>query len=193
MIPRLTTVVICLLLAACASQNYRDMSSDQLRTMLHNEQINAWSITGKVGISTPEDKDSANLNWRQCQQDFDIRMSGPLGQGAAKLVGDAEQVTLTTNDGESLSARDPEQLLWVELGWRLPLNDLFYWVRGFPAPNAPGRITALTDGFIQSGWEVRYDRLTDQAPYTVPRKIIAQQRDIKVTLIIKQWDLTPNC
>jgi outer membrane lipoprotein LolB len=49
--------------------------------------LDGWQIDGKVGIRAPKDSGSGTLFWLQRQDYYDIRLSGPLGRGAARLTG----------------------------------------------------------------------------------------------------------
>ena len=51
-------------------------------------QITRWIATGKLGIRTQDDSQSASLYWQQDQQAYEISLKGPLGQGGATVTGD---------------------------------------------------------------------------------------------------------
>ncbi len=189
-------ILLLLLLGACnTTQQQPVLPANSLETLSNNSDIQQWSLRGKVGLRNNKEAHSAYLNWSQCGEDFDIRLSGPLGQGAAHLIGDAEQVSLTTSDKQQFSASSASQLLEQQLGWSLPVEQLRYWLRALPDPghayqaNSPGQ--AL--GFVQQAWSLSYPRMTEQPPYQLPSRIIAEQTPVKVTLVIKEWQLSPDC
>ena len=80
------------LLAGCAGLTSRESVEGQGDAKLwqaHKAQVAAldgWQISGKVGIRAPRDSGSGTLFWLQRQDYFDIRLSGPLGRGAARLT-----------------------------------------------------------------------------------------------------------
>lgn len=203
---------IVLLLSACASQ-MPDQSSQlppipaapSIQTQWKDYQqllgsFGFWNVEGKLGIRTPNDSGSAYLNWKQQPEQFAIHLSGPLGQGSIWIRGDNTQVSLERSGEETLYAPSPEQLMYNAMGWWLPVSDLHYWVKGIPAPDTPienqqrnddGTLLSLT----QNQWQLSYSRYQQSKGWYLPTKVIAQYRPagqqdaIKLTLIIKNWQL----
>src|ERR1700712_4214416 len=87
------TFTLIALLAGCAGIGSREALQGQgtpQQWSLHKaqlSQIDGWQINGKVGIRAPKDSGSGTLFWLQRQDYYDIRLSGPLGRGAARLTG----------------------------------------------------------------------------------------------------------
>ena len=193
---KLLQVLAILSLTACSQwQQQPTEPANTLDTLANNNSIQQWSVRGKIGLRNETQAHSAYLNWNQCGDDFDIRLSGPLGQGAAHLVGNAEQVHLATSNQQHYSASSAGQLLEQQLGWSLPVEQLRHWLRAIPDPdfayraNQPNQVL----GFSQEGWRLSYPRLTQQDKYQLPARIIAEQAPLKVTLVIKAWLLNPDC
>ncbi|MBD1550900.1 lipoprotein insertase outer membrane protein LolB [Pseudomonas typographi] len=153
--------------------------------------INGWEISGKVGIRAPQDSGSGTLYWLQRQDYYDIRLSGPLGRGAARLTGHPGQVSLEVANQGRYQADSPETLLKEQLGWNLPVSHLVYWVRGLPAPGSKSSVTLDGDSRLahleQDGWRIDYTRYSAQGDYTLPERIKLQGQDLDVTLVIKDW------
>ncbi|NWE67682.1 outer membrane lipoprotein LolB, partial [Pseudomonas gingeri] len=88
------------LLAGCAGFGARESvegHGDPAQWAKHKQQLSSldgWQINGKVGIRAPKDSGSGTLYWLQRQDYYDIRLSGPLGRGAARLTGRPGQVSL---------------------------------------------------------------------------------------------------
>ncbi|MGK0442319.1 MAG: outer membrane lipoprotein LolB [Pseudohongiellaceae bacterium] len=155
-----------------------------------NQQIHHWQIGGKIGLRSEQSSDTGYLNWQQCNDDFEIRLTGPLGQGAAILYGNQNNVTLKTKEG-TRKATSPEQLL-AQQGWQLPVSQLKYWVRGIPAPQFD--VTQQTsEGFTQMGWHVRFTQWQNIYNHRLPKKAIATHPELKVTLLLKNWGLKQEC
>ena len=53
--------------------------------MQEAKQRSSWRYSAKVGLTTPEVKEQANLIWEFRDQANNIRLFGPLGYGADKL------------------------------------------------------------------------------------------------------------
>lgn len=160
-----------------------------------------WQITGKLGIRSTADSGSASLKWRQSPDSFFIYLSGPFGQKRMEIEGTPKQVELRQHGQPPIKAKSAEALIKKASGWTLPVSQLNYWVRGIPAPAV--RITRLEQndqGFIsllqQAGWTLSYSNYRDQPlngkTLALPGKIIAEYRDIRLTLIIREWTLEPE-
>lgn len=156
-----------------------------------NQGLQEWQLSGKIGIKTQHGADSAYLNWLHCGTDFIIRLNGPLGTGAAKLVGNSQQVTLFVSGEEPITAANAEQLLWQQFGWQLPVSQLRYWVKGIPSPQHAYQYQP--QGFSQTGWSLSFPRQTQLEQYILPAKAIAQTDELRVTLILREWELQPDC
>ena len=82
----------------------------------------------------------------------------------------------------------PEALL-EELGWRLPVSHLLWWVRGLPAPDSKSRLTLDADSRLarleQDGWQIEYTRYAEQNGYWLPERLKLHGQDLDVTLVIR--------
>ncbi len=159
------------------------------------ERIDEWVLAGRVAISNEEDSWTASLNWIQMADDYEIRVTAPLGQGSALLEGDAGGVKLHFSNGEVATDRNAGNLLYNRLGWRMPLEALRYWVLGMPSPEGlaqrqlddAGRMARLE----QSDWRVRYKRYAPVlgADIDLPTKVFMARDDWQVRLVVDDWQL----
>jgi len=197
---RLRHLIVIGLLAAlsgCAgltSHESLDGQGDPAKWQAHKTRtvaLNGWQISGKVGIRAPKDSGSGTLFWLQRQDYFDIRLSGPLGRGAARLTGHAGDVTLEVANQGRYQAETPEALLEEQLGWKLPISHLTWWVRGLPAPDSKSSLTLDSESHLQrlsqDGWQVEYLSYAEQNGYWLPERMKLHGRDLDVTLVIKDW------
>lgn len=185
------------LLAGCAGFGARESvggrgNSAQWREhKLQLSSLDGWQISGKVGIRAPKDSGSGTLFWLQRQDYYDIRLSGPLGRGAARLTGRPGKVSLEVANQGRYEARTPEALLEEQLGWKLPISHLVWWVRGLPAPDSKSRLNLDADSRLanleQDGWQVEYLSYAQQSGFWLPERIKLHGRDLDVTLVIKDW------
>lgn len=167
----------------------------------HQRQIQAignWQLAGKLGIRTADDNGSANLKWDQQLTNYQINLSGPLGQKRTIITGSADKVRLEQTGEAAQEADTAEALIKKSGGWTLPVTQLAYWVRGVPAPEL--RIThlqqnenGLIDQLVQGGWSVNYSNYRDQnfkgAILPLPGKITAEYKDVRLVLVIREWNL----
>lgn len=158
------------------------------------KQLESWELQGKLGIRSSAQNASASLFWLQRQDYYDIRVSGPLGQGSARLQGHQGK-SLLIAEGQQRQASSPEQLMQQELGWSLPVSNLHWWVRGLPAPNQPYQLElgpdSLPQQLTQSGWTLHYARHQSHAGLQLPGTIRLQGPQLQATLVIKQWQPRP--
>ena len=185
------------LLAGCAGLTSREALEGEGSPALwqsHKQQIgslDAWQISGKVGIRAPQDSGSGTLFWLQRQDYYDIRLSGPLGRGAARLTGRPGAIQLEVANQGRYQAASPEQLLQQQLGLNLPVSHLLWWIRGLPAPDSRSRLTLDSDSRLaqlsQAGWQVEYLRYAEQGGYWLPERLKLSGHDLQITLVIKDW------
>ena len=185
------------LLAGCAGFTSREAlqgEGDPTQWKAHKQQISqldGWQISGKIGIRAPRDSGSATLFWLQRQDYYDIRLSGPLGGGAARLTGRPGDILLEVANRGRYQAESPEALLREQLRLELPVSNLLWWIRGLPAPDSRSRLTLDGDSHLarleQDGWQVEYQRYAQQSGYALPERLKLYGQDLEVTLVIKDW------
>ncbi len=157
--------------------------------------IENWDLNGLIAIHSMAKNDawSAHWQWQQHKNHYTISLVGPLGSGGLTLAGTPRIVTLKTSDGKQFTASSAETLLAQQLGWHLPVANLYYWVRGLPAPTVPA--AKQFDAYHhlielrQSGWIIQYLRYTSIQQIDVPSKIYLTNPDLNVKIIINQWHL----
>jgi outer membrane lipoprotein LolB len=185
------------LLAGCSGLATRESlegQGDAKQWQAHKQHIttmDAWQISGKVGIRAPQDSGSGTLFWLQRQDYFDIRLSGPLGRGAARLTGHPGNVQLEVANQGRYEAESPEQLLQQKLRLNLPVSHLFWWIRGLPAPDSKSRLQLDAQSHLaqlnQDDWHVEYLSYSEQNGYWLPERIKLNGHNLQVTLVIKDW------
>ncbi|OZY86712.1 outer membrane lipoprotein LolB [Cellvibrio mixtus] len=202
---------ICLLLlltiSGCAHRGSFTPPPDLVAHQQQLQRITHWELNGKLGIRTPDESGSASLKWAQQLADYQINLSGPLGQKRMIITGTPGKVRLEQTGSDALEARSAEALIKKAAGWTLPVEQLTYWVRGVPAPKQ--RITHLQQnesGLIaqlqQGGWSIAYSNYKNYtfrahgggtAPanqtFTLPGKITAEHDDVRLILVIRDWQL----
>ena len=179
------------LLAGCASapELVRQPRSEHA-PVTSVEQVDAFQISGRVGVKYDEQGFSGNLRWQHAAQHDEILILSPLGQGVAQIEQNAEGVVLTTSDQQRYQAQDVEALTESVLGWRLPLAGLRYWVLG---RSAPGKAEMQLDEMkrplrlIQDGWQIDYLAYREADGLVLPQKMTMHRQDLEMKLIIDDW------
>lgn len=185
------------LLSACGAITAPEEAPTVKRSWKEREvllnQIHAWQLNGKIAVQTPKDSGSANMDWTQSNQHFHLSLYGPLGSNNVTISGNPGHAKLETADGKQRIANSPEQLLSQQLGWRLPLSSLIYWVRGLPAPGTPyqshmdqnHRLRQL----IQQGCRIEFLSYRNSGTIDLPNKIFITATHLKTKMIIYSWKL----
>lgn len=154
-------------------------------------RIQSWWLNGKIAVQTNKDSGSAAVSWTQTQRSYALAITGPLGAGSMKLSGTPSGVTLQASDGKTYSAKSAEQLLATKWGFKLPVSNMRYWMRGLPAPGASAsthfdqnaRLTSLD----QQGWHIEYMSYTNAGGIDLPEKVSITSPMLRVKIVVYQW------
>ncbi len=196
MIQRGLLLLAIIALTGCSTSPHQSQPLDWPQREAQLRQLVDWQVEGRVAIRTPQDSWSGSLQWQQQADFYDIHISGPFGQGAVALTGDQQRVVLTTSDGDIIGEHGPEQLMYEQLGWQMPIMNLKYWMLGRPNPqdadynielDALGRIESLQQG----GWLIKYKRYRHFKMFELPAKIFIENHHLNVKLVIDGWQ-QPN-
>src|SRR5690606_18888434 len=83
-------------------------------------------------------------------------------------------------------AESAEDLLEQQIGWRLPVENLLWWVRGLPAPDSPSRLQLNPDSRLarlaQAGWTVEYSRYQEVEGVQLPQRLQLSGHDMPPTM-----------
>jgi len=194
-LPRLLALLLALaLLAGCAGRAPApevERAAGQWQAQAERlAELDTWVLVGKVGLRTPEESTSANLDWSQHPHYYRLLISGPFGSGRSTLEGREGRFSMNTPDGR-WEAETPEALMEQQLGWSLPVSALSDWIRGLPAEDTPHRLEKDALGFPQrleqDGWEIAYREWMRVADLWLPRRLVMTYDDLRVTLVVTDW------
>ncbi len=192
---RLSILLSVLLLTACSGQQIRPPTQDPVQEWRRHQQqlqgLTHWNLRGRIALKSGREGLNANIFWRQWDENYYLRLSGPFGLGALTLAGNPQGVALRDRGETALYRGDAEQLFFRRTGMRLPVESLSYWVRGIPRQGATAKIVLDDRGRLkslrQSGWKIDYRRYTQQQGVALPAKLFLENRQIKVRLVIDRW------
>lgn len=214
--PYLICLALLLMISGCAHRGTFTPPPDLVAHQQQLQNITHWELQGKLGIRTSNDNGSAALKWTQQVANYEINLSGPLGQKRMIITGAPGKVRLEQTGSEPMEAKTAEALVREAAGWTLPVTQLTYWVRGVPAPKQ--RITHLQQnesGLIaqlqQGGWSITYSNyqnypysaptlapataatatrsVTPSQTLSLPGRITAEHEDVRLILVIRAWQL----
>lgn len=198
MMLRYSLLIALLFIGGCVHRGSLTPPQDIQEHQRQLQAIGGWQLTGKLGIRTADDSGSASLKWDQQLANYQINLSGPLGQKRMIITGTPDKVRLEQTGEPAQEAKTAEALIKKAVGWTLPVAQLTYWVRGIPAPKL--RITHLqqnADGLLdqlsQGNWNLTYSNYRDQSfngtTLPLPGKITAEYNDVRLVLVIRDWRL----
>ncbi|MCL9685267.1 lipoprotein insertase outer membrane protein LolB [Legionella maioricensis] len=153
--------------------------------------ISSWQIQGAMAAKNKAKGWSATMNWVQHgPSSYQIRLMGPLGGGTVVINKNGSVITF--KDGAKTStSTNADELLLKQTGIRLPVNNLYYWVRGLPAPG--GVQSEQHDKYNhlvqlkQNGYTINFTKYTSVKGIDLPSMIRLDGNGVMVKVVIKNW------
>ena len=162
--------------------------------------IQHWELRGRLAVRAEERGGQASITWKRDAAQHSIRLNGPLGRGVVRVTQNESGAQLQDAEQRVFHAANAEELLYRYTGWRLPLANLNYWVRGLPVPDLPairelddaGRLKTLR----QQGWEVQYQEYVRFEDHDLPNRLTLtyaldpadlELPAMEVRLVIDRW------
>ena len=174
-------------LIACSPEHIKETeiySKGSKESLYHLKQ---WAFDGRLALKTKTDSWQANISWKHSIDEENIKLTGPLGQGATYIRLYGNRVSIERGDGKILISDHPEDFINQELGMFVPVKALRSWVTGIPDPSI--HIIEMVNGFKQAEWMIEYDQMQDVGVYSMPRKVAVTNAKLKLKLVIDQWNI----
>ncbi|KTD23016.1 outer membrane lipoprotein LolB [Legionella londiniensis] len=193
-----TCLVGLCFLTACAPPQPASQAPENITMPVEKREkqtatVSSWVVTGAMAAKNQKKSWTASVNWRQQgMNNYQIRLFGPLGGGT--VIIEKHNGVVTYKDGpKTVTSKNADELLQQETGIRLPVNNLYYWVRGIPAPGAIqsakydqyNHLTYLK----QSGYTINYTRYTSVNNIDLPSKMELHGNGVTIKFVIKQWSV----
>lgn len=136
-----------------------------------------------------------NLHWVQDGGNFQMRVAGPFGVGAASVTGRGRQIEVRTSK-RTFTTEDPERDLHDRLGWTFPVMHLRYWVLGVPAPNSAAKVDFDRDGRLtnleQDDWTLEVGEYQSAGGLELPRKFEVWNEEVRIKVVVDAWSGLPD-
>lgn len=199
---QLILVPICLL-AACTAHKTANQPTQQNQPTTANKvvsveqrkaetkTISSWEIRGALAAKNKAKGWSAAMNWIQSgPSSYQIRLIGPLGAGSVLISKNGGVITF--QDGpKKITSGNADELLLQQTGIRLPVNNLYYWVRGLPAPGkVSGEHRDQYNHLVQlkqSGYNIDFAQYTTIKGADLPGLVRLEGNGVMIKVIIKNW------
>lgn len=192
--------ILLILLSACTTQTPLSTPTVQNQQSWEDRQsslnaLTSWHSLGALGIQTAKSNDALQFDWQlQGENDYSLRFIGPVGTGYGTLKTTPIQSIYLAPKDKTYTDSNAETLLTQVTGWRLPVNNLYYWARGLPAPGSTASLefdashSHLTS-LEQDGFTVLFQNYSGVGTVDLPSKLLIQNADIKVKIVVTRWQL----
>lgn len=185
---------MAVLLSSCISAPPASENSNWLAQRERLQQLASWEFRGRVDVRYNNDSHTPRIQWLQQDEEYHIRLWGTFNAGNTLIVGRPGVVTME-NDGETITASSPEDLILQQLGYELPVSYLEYWIKGLPAPGprADLEFNELNQlvRIRQADWTVTYTDPRQYGDVTLPARmeLTRPANDIRLRFIGLNWTL----
>lgn len=152
----------------------------------------SFKLVGAIAVNKNGKGWNASIDWTQkSASQYNIRLSGPVG--SKNVIITKQNSLVTYRDGsKTIRSNSGDDLLKQKTKINIPVNNLYYWVRGMPAPGSIQSVNKNTDGQLQylkqAGFTITYNQyMTDSHGNILPRKIRLQGNGVIIKLAISSW------
>lgn len=157
--------------------------------------ITTWEFTGRIGVRDEKEAHSSRIRWQQHDDEYVINLWGTLNAGATEITGNPTLVTLQQEGKAPLMAATPEDLVYEQLGYELPVTQLRFWIKGIPAPGSTGAPSFNEENHLialqQDGWTVQYLAYTNFDMESLPTRIRIEKSPLRLDFVRLDWTLQP--
>jgi|WetSurMetagenome_2_1015567.scaffolds.fasta_scaffold53871_3 outer membrane lipoprotein LolB len=193
-------ILVLTFLSGCVAIKPQECQLHFLTWQNRMQQLNSitkWHITGSISLIAHNKSAIINFDWQQNTSDYVIYFYGPFNLNGAKIIGNSKKVIMQKNLREQITATTPEALIYQQLGLKLPITDLIYWIRGLPAPSIIAQQHLDTYNHLytieQNDWQILYKAYnvvnnTIDVPKNIELIRLATN-PIKIKIAIKSWKL----
>jgi len=157
--------------------------------------IPSWQMGGRAALRFKSNAWTFGLNWIQRnKQQFSLQIRNPITGTVVGLLNQSPGKATLKSRGKVSSGPDAERLLHQQLGVKMQVNGMPYWIRGVMAPQYPvGKVTLDAKGrpkqIVQAGWVMDYFNYANLSFDAMPRKVNISRKpeQINVRILAKQW------
>jgi outer membrane lipoprotein LolB len=151
-----------------------------------------WHVEGKLAFISPDERQSANLNWQQKENSNNLVLTTFIGTRILALKQTATGAELEFDD-ERYFDTNASQLLKRLTGFILPVDNAGNWLKGTINDHSLivdefGRAKQVL-WFDNTGkkWQIEYGNFTQNAGYWLPTKMTLKHRAIKIKIQLYDW------
>jgi len=158
-------------------------------------RMQTWSMGGRSALRFKGNAWTFGLNWVQRnRQQYSLQIRNPITGTVVGILDQSVGRATLKSRGKVSTGPDAERLLQQELGVKMPVNGMPYWIRGVMAPQYPvGQVVLDAKGrpkkIVQAGWVMEYFNYRGLGFDALPGKvnISRKQEQVNVRILAKQW------
>lgn len=161
------------------------------------QQLDHWTLTGKLAIFLENDRQTANIYWQQQGDNYSIQLTTFIGTRILEVTRNEQGVEIINNDDQVFTGQDANTLIkQLSPGLDLPIAALQQWIKGNPANasyqlNDQQQVSDLLGlDASQQLWEVSFKQYQLFSGTVLPKKVNLKRDDIRVKIAINQWKVT---
>jgi len=190
------SMLCCILFISCAKHQVPEENIQQpeqtSQTKTPKSIPSAFKLTGAMAVNNNGKGWNAGLTWSQKgPNSYTIRLTGPLG--GKNVIISKQGSTVTYQEGSNIiKANNESELLAKKSNINLPVNNLYYWIRGIPAPGSVSfsKKDNLNNYMLisQDGFRVTYFQYTtNENGVMLPKKVKITKKNLTIKVVIKSW------
>ena len=161
------------------------------------QQLDHWSLTGKLAVFLDKDRQTANIYWKQQGDNYSIQLTTFLGTRILQVTKNEQGVEIINNDDQVFTGQDANTLIkQLSPGLDLPIAALQQWIKGNPASasyqlNDQQQVRDLLGlDASQNLWEVSFQQYQNFSGIALPNRVDLKRDNIRVKIAINQWKVT---
>ena len=161
------------------------------------QQLDHWTLTGKLAIFLEKDRQTANVYWQQQGDNYSIQLTTFIGTRILQVTKNEQGVEIINNDDEVFTGPNANTLIkQLSPGLDLPIAALQQWIKGNPANasyqlNDQQQVSELLGlDESQNMWQVSFQQYQFFSGNVLPKKVDLKRDDIRVKIAINQWKIT---
>lgn len=163
---------------------------DDWKTKLSAQKT--WQVEGKLAFISPDERQSANLNWQQQDDLNQLVLTTFMGIRILELEHDAHSAKLEFDD-ETYQDASASRLLQRLTGFTIPIEDADNWLKG-TVTNDSLRVDELDRAKTvtwQSNngqkWDITYGDYQQYAGFWLPKKLTLKHEKIRLKIQLYRW------
>ncbi|WP_082664356.1 lipoprotein insertase outer membrane protein LolB [Pseudoalteromonas sp. 10-33] len=184
-------IITFLFLGGCAQQlSDKTVVYDNWKGQLTNQKT--WRVQGKLAFISPDERQSANLNWQQQENSNNLVLTSFIGTRILQLKQSRDIAELEFDDKVYVDS-NASALLKRLTGFALPVNNASDWLKGTIDSHTLkvdelGRAKQVL--WIDNEgkqWQINYTNYIQSAGFWLPTNLTLKHQKIRIKIQLYDW------